>query len=151
MVEIRHDNSVLWTEGIHRWTTLSLRVNRRKTMRYTVEERMDIGRRVHEGELSRREAAKEYQISEFTVRDYLGMYRTTNNLPAKGNARKIYYKPVTSSAPTQMEDLEKMTKEELILELVKSRIAQVRLKKGYEVRGSGADKEFIRLDNKNTK
>ena len=50
-----------------------------------------------------------------------------------------------------MEDFEKMTKEELILELVKSRIAEARLKKGYEVRGSGADKEYIRLDNKNTK
>ena len=44
-----------------------------------------------------------------------------------------------------------MTKEELILELVKARIAEARLKKGYEVRGAGADKEFIRLDNKNTK
>jgi transposase len=120
-------------------------------MKYTVEERMDIGRRVHEGELRRREAAAKYQISEYTVRDYVGMYRAANNLPLKRNARGIFYKPVTSSTPTQMEDFEKMTKEELILELVKSRIAEARLKKGYEVRGSGADKEYIRLDNKNTK
>jgi hypothetical protein len=40
-------------------------------MRYTAEERLDIGRRVHEREISRRVAATEYKISEYTVRDYV--------------------------------------------------------------------------------
>ena len=44
-----------------------------------------------------------------------------------------------------------MTKEELIQELVKARINEARLKKGYEVKGVGAEKVFIPLDNKNTK
>ena len=41
-----------------------------------------------------------------------------------------------------------MSKEELIQELVKARIAEVRLKKGYEVKGDGS---VIRYVNKNTR
>ena len=44
-----------------------------------------------------------------------------------------------------------MTKEELIQELVRSRIREARLKKGYEVKGDGPEKVFIPLSNKNTK
>ena len=42
-------------------------------------------------------------------------------------------------------------KEELIKELVRSRIREERLKKGYEVKGVGAEKVFIPLNSKNTK
>jgi len=120
-------------------------------MIYTTEERLDIGRRVHEREISRRVAATEYKISEYTIRDYVAMYRAANNLSSKRMAHKISYKAPVSSAPARREDYETMTKEELILELVKARIAEARLKKGYEVKGVGADKEYIPLDNKNTK
>lgn len=44
-----------------------------------------------------------------------------------------------------------MTKEELIQELMEARIREERLKKGYMVKGVGAEKEFVRLDNKNIK
>ena len=44
-----------------------------------------------------------------------------------------------------------MTKEELIRELVKARITEARLKKGYEVKGDGANKVFMPIDSKNTK
>ena len=44
-----------------------------------------------------------------------------------------------------------MTKEELIKELVRARIREERLKKGYEVKGVGAEKVFIPLSSKNTK
>ena len=47
-----------------------------------------------------------------------------------------------------MEDLESMTKEELIHELVKARITEARLKKGYEVKGDGS---VIIYDSKNTR
>ena len=36
-------------------------------------------------------------------------------------------------------------------ELVMARINEARLKKGYMVKGAGADKEYILLDNKSTK
>ena len=44
-----------------------------------------------------------------------------------------------------------MTKEELIQELMEARIREERLKKGYMVKGVGAEKEFVRLDNNNIK
>ncbi len=44
-----------------------------------------------------------------------------------------------------------MTKEELIKELVKTRISEARLKKGYEVKGDGADRTITIFDNWNMK
>ncbi len=41
-----------------------------------------------------------------------------------------------------------MSKDELIQELIKARIAEARLKKGYEVKGDGSG---IRYSSKNTK
>ena len=39
-------------------------VNRRLTMKYTKEERLDIGRRIYDGEISRYEAAEQYGIND---------------------------------------------------------------------------------------
>ena len=44
-----------------------------------------------------------------------------------------------------------MTREELMEELIKSKINEARAKKGYMVKGDGANKEFIPLDKKNSK
>ena len=52
-------------------------------MKYTKEQRLDIGKRIYDGELSRYEAAEEYGISDQTARDYMRLYRDTNNLPPK--------------------------------------------------------------------
>lgn len=120
-------------------------------MKYTKEERMNIGRRIYDGELSRYVAAEEYGINEQTARNYMRMYRDTNHLPPKLNSWNSRSKIVSSATPSGLEDYEVMTKEELIRELVKSRIAEARLKKGYEVKGVGAGKEFILLGSKNIK
>ena len=42
-------------------------------MKYTKEERLDIGRRIYNGEIGRSEAAEEYGIGDDTAKDYLGM------------------------------------------------------------------------------
>ena len=120
-------------------------------MKYTKEERLNIGRRIYDGELSRYAAAEEYSIGEQTARNYMRIYRDANHLSPKHNQQNSHSKAVSSAAPSGLEDYEAMTKEDLIRELVKSRIAQARLKKGYEVKGVGAEKEFVRLDSKNTK
>ena len=52
-------------------------------MRYTKEQRLDIGRRIYNGELTQYEAAKQYDISHSTARDYMRMYRDENRLPPK--------------------------------------------------------------------
>ena len=52
-------------------------------MKYTKEQRLNIGKRIYDGELSRYEAAEEYGISDQTARDYMRLYRDVNNLPPK--------------------------------------------------------------------
>jgi len=123
-------------------------VNRRLTMKYTKEERLDIGRRIYEGEINRYQAVEEYCISEYTARDYMRLYRKQSLLPEKKNRKSSRILPSTGTVPAGMEELESMTKEELIHELVKARIAEARLKKGYEVKGDGT---VILYGNKNTK
>ncbi len=123
-------------------------------MKYTKEQRLDIGRRVYEGEINKYQAANEYGISEQTARSYMRQYRFTNGLPAKGQGSRVFRedcqpKPVVEDSG--LEEYEAMTKEELIQELVRSKIREARLKKGYEVKGDGPEKVFMPLNNKNTK
>ena len=56
-------------------------------MKYTKEERLDIGRRIYNGEISRYQAAEIYDISEQTARDYMRLYRDAEQLPPKRAAR----------------------------------------------------------------
>ena len=124
-------------------------------MKYTEEERLDIGRRIYEGEIGRYQAAIEYGIHEHTARTYMRLYRDTYKLPPK-NERKPTRKPRLAdarpiSADPDLEEYASMNKEELIREIVRSKIREARLKKGYEVKGDGAEKVFIPLGSKNTK
>ena len=50
-----------------------------------------------------------------------------------------------------LEDYQSMSKEQLIEELIKAKINEARAKKGYEVKGVGPNKEFISLNNRNSK
>ena len=123
-------------------------------MKYSKEQRLEIGRRVYQGELSNYQAAKEYGISDGTARDYMRLYRDANHLPPK--TPQPGYKPedrerMPHVADSDLEEYESMSKEELIQELVRSKIREARLKKGYEVKGVGAAKVFIPLGSKNTK
>ena len=52
-------------------------------MKYTHEERLEIGRRIYTGEISKYQAAAEYEINYQTARNYMRIYRDTNHLPAK--------------------------------------------------------------------
>ncbi len=44
-------------------------------MKYTKEQRLDIGRRIYDGEITRYQAAEEYDINDQTARAYMRMYR----------------------------------------------------------------------------
>ena len=52
-------------------------------MKYTKQERLEIGCRMYNGELTRYEAAEEYGINDNTARSYMRMYRDVHGLPAK--------------------------------------------------------------------
>lgn len=121
-------------------------------MKYSKEERLKIGRRIYDGEITRYEAAEEYGIGDDTARDYMRYYRDINNLPDKvSSRRKVSVKYSQNSSPPELEALEKMSKDELIQEVIRERINTARLKKGYEVKGGGPLKEFIPLDKESTK
>lgn len=105
-------------------------------MKYTKEQRLGIGRRIYYSEISRYEAAEEYGISEQTARNYMRMYRDANRLPPKHGQRSIGALSFKKE-PVELDELKSMTKEELIQELIKAKITEARLKKGYEVKGDG--------------
>ena len=139
---------IMKNSKIHHYTKLLPKVNRRLTMKYTQEERLDIGRRIYEGEMTRYQAAEVYGISDQTARDYMRLYRNVNQLPAKRGKKATVKAPSFQNAPANIDELESMSKEQLIQELVKARIAEARLKKGYEVKGDGT---VILYGNRNTK
>ena len=111
--------------------------DRRLIVKYTKEERLDIGRQIYADELSRYEASEKYGISINTARDYMRLYRDINGLPAKRGTPKNYAAGQAATSAVSLEALESMNKEELIRELIKARINEARLKKGYEVKGDG--------------
>ena len=112
-------------------------------MKYTKEQRLDIGRRIYSGEISKYKAAEIYDISYQTAREYMRLYRNVNHLPPKhGRTTSANHSSISKIAleSKDLETYQSMSKEELIQELVKARIAEVRLKKGYEVKQDGTRK-----------
>jgi transposase len=120
------------------------------TMKYNKEQRLEIGRRIYSGELSRYEAAEEYGISSYTARNYMRLFRDVRGLPPKRGSAKNYATLARQAVAQRngLEQLESMNKEQLIFEIIMARIREERLKKGYEVKGDGT---VIRYDTKNTK
>ena len=111
----------------------------------TKEERLAIGKRVHDGELTVLKAAVEYGASEKTIRGWVAKYRESIGETVSSK------KSVNNVLSNERAAYENMTKEELIRELILSKANELRAKKGYEVRGVGANKEFITSDEENSK
>lgn len=79
----------------------------------TKEERLDIGRRIYDSEINRYVVTEQYGISDQTAWNYMRMYRNTNGLAQKRGKRTIVT-PSFQKTPVCMEELESMTKEQLI-------------------------------------
>ena len=107
-------------------------------MSYTREERLDIGKQIYNNEINKSDAAIKYRISEGTARDYMRLYRDVNGLPPKNRIQKEKNTVKISAHSSEPE-------------LVKARINEARLKKGYEVKGAGADRTITIFDNWNMK
>lgn len=112
-------------------------------MKYTKEERFIIGQRIYEGEITTAVAAERYNINFYTARDYLRAYKAS--IPQKTDPNKC--NPVDKSHSSY----EHMSKNELIDELIKAKIGEARAKKGYLVKGVGANKQFISINKENLK
>ena len=74
-------------------------------MKYTKDQRLDIGRRIYEGELNRFEAAAEYGIGSNTAREYMRLYRAEYlsliHIYVKFGARAGAIAPYLASARVQ--------------------------------------------------
>ena len=120
-------------------------------LKYSKDERLEIGRRIYVGELTTSMAANEYDINYYTAREYLRAYKAEINVAIPKSQRPEGKKKEKEDAVLARASYEEMTKEELIDELIRARINEERAKKGYTVKGDGAGKEFIPIDKKNTK
>ena len=125
-------------------------------MKYSKEERIEIGRKIHESGLSNLKAGEVFGISEETARRYRLIYEKAQGIertPRQSRSTTINEELlITPGEPLSSSiDYSSMTREELIEELMKSKIREARLKKGYLVKGVGAEKEYILLDSKNIK
>ena len=126
-------------------------------MHNTREFNLDIGRRFANGELSVKEAMELLGGARKCVYYWKDEYLRSigdQNVPPKQYQSKG---PVTKTIRDEVanEDeisrLSSLSKEELIDEVIKAKVGEARAKKGYEVKGGGANKEFVILNNKNTK
>ena len=105
-------------------------------MKLMKEQRLEIGRRIYNNEITKFEAAEKYGISVTTARDYMRMYRDANHLPpkktsqhAQGSEREATLPAATE--PAGLEEIQSMTKDELINALIWERIDNTILKKKY--------------------
>jgi len=110
-------------------------------MKYTIEERLDIGHRVCEREKTIKEASAFYHVSVSAIVSYMRLYRVSS-----GEA--VASKSVTAHSKA---DYEGMSKDQLIQQLMLKDIEVARAKKGYEVKGDGIKKAYVSLSKKNTK
>ena len=122
-------------------------------MKYTREQRLDIARRIYDGEMTVEEAAVKYHLNPSSVKGYLRLYRAETGLPPR-TRRKIEgtaTQPVEGPEDSSLKEYESMSKEELIDALIMARINEARLKKGYSVKGSGVEKKYLPIDSGNTR
>lgn len=121
-------------------------------MKYSKEERLEIGRRIYEGEITTAMAAEEYDINFYTAREYLRTYKASIHVAVPKEHRKYGNADETlKKHEDEMRKYDGMTRDELIDEIILAKINEARAKKGYEVKGGGRHKEYKALDKKNSK
>ena len=124
--------------------------------KYSKHERLRIGREIYESGMTFIEACIVYGFSDETARKYQLFYEQYSGVEHHSGS-KIPPKPSAEVLAKEAEPLEaaseyeNMSKEQLIQELMKSKVREARLKKGYIVKGVGANKEFVPLNNKSIK
>ena len=119
----------------------------RKNNMKTPEEKEKIVKRFLSGE-SATKLSKEYNLDKKRIYEWLKKYEKDGINGLKSQTGKTRYKN-----PNAWLHLRKPKNkiEELELELMKKEIEIARLKKGYMVKGVGAEKEFVTIFDKNTK
>ena len=115
------------------------------------EKKLQIGKAVHEHELTYEEAMKKYDISFPSVSNCVRDYRVSIGVL---RIRPRFNEKETSTIREnniELDYLNNLSKEQLIDEVIKAKIGEARAKKGYKVRGGGRSKEFVTTLKENTK
>lgn len=122
-------------------------------MKYTKEQRIDIGRQVFNQEISHADAQVKYAVASSCIDRYVQAYKIANGIPTSTRSDEPTCSTLLRSenSPLDIEAYQAMSKEELINELIKAKVNEARAKKGYEVKGDGVNKEYISLNSRNTK
>ena len=119
----------------------------RKNNMKTPEEKEKIVKRFLSGE-SATKLSKEYNFDKKRIYEWLKKYEKDGINGLKSQTGKTRYKNPNAGLHLRKP---KNKIEELELELMKKEIEITRLKKGYMVKGVGAEKEFVTIFDKNTK
>lgn len=101
--------------------------------RYSLEEKLEYGRQLYEGEITPSELREKLNISQ--VLPYLWKKQFMKS-------KNIVIDP--KHTPLIPEELEKMSREELIDAVLDARIEAERAKKGYIVEGGGSKKKIFK-------
>lgn len=96
-------------------------------------------------------AAQEYGASTRSIRRWLSNPPQERKPKPYKPAEKRVIELTKKKDKIDISVYQNMTKDELIDELILAKANELRAKKGYEVRGVGANKEFVILNNKNSK
>lgn len=125
--------------------------------RYSKEEQLAIGKEIYDGVFTIGKAAEKYDVNYYTARDYYRYYRQANNLPSpfrtgrpEGSSSNVVPRAKKENHPSY-DELKELNQDQLINEVIKARVEAERAKKGYTVKGDGQTKEYIILNNENTK
>ena len=115
-----------------------------KNRKYSYEFKLKVVEDFLNNHLSLNEAANKYEIAEKRIRDWRELYYEgilkEGRIHNRGNKFSALH---TSKSLTKEQRLE--------LENLKLRIENERLKKGYQVKGGGANKEYVSIYDKNIK
>lgn len=110
-------------------------------MKTTKEERLEVGKALHDKSLSALDCMNKYGVGPTCVVNWQRQYEISAGLK----------RPKPKAKPDRNPEYSGMTKEQLLKELMRKDIENARLKKGHAVRGGGTKKEFVSLSGKNTK
>lgn len=105
---------------------------------YSKKFKLEVGKEAYERVGTFKELAEKYHVAIPTIQLWKNIYAEENNLP------KNFYDPdVIKSSNRKIQKLED--------EVLKLKIENERLKKGYIVKGVGRQKEYISIVKRNTK
>lgn len=122
-------------------------------MKYSKEESLVIGKEVYEERITMPEAVIKYNVSDTTLARYRDAYKESIGIPIDKSKKSKSNKISTLATNFGLDicDYQNMSKDELIDELIKAKVNEARAKKGYEVKGGGASREYVSLNSKNSK